>query len=160
MKSQVKSQAVNEYLNDGNLVKSLLFRWPDLVHRKWIKSSTLNQECELEAAAFQNWNLFPSSFLRFFCQGSLKCPGARDNEPGGSRMPGSRAGKHGSKEAIDEVSISTPPQWEPTAVAKRINTTNYYNFHNLHWTFRGVRTRAPLPLACISAVKYRTPEES
>lgn len=42
----------------------------------------------------------------------------RDNGPCGGRKPCSQAGKCGSKEAIDEVSISALPQWEPTAVAR------------------------------------------
>lgn len=50
---------------------------------------------------------------------SFKCPGLWDNEPCGGRKPRSQAGKCGSKEAIDEVSISAPPQWEPTAMAEK-----------------------------------------
>lgn len=38
---------------------------------------------------------------------------------------------------------------------KGINTTNYYNFHNLHWTFRGAWMRVRSPLFCIRAVKWQ-----
>lgn len=89
-------------------MKSLLFT------RLWFSTMFTSVKWLL----FRIKSCFFPLFIIFFPQRSFKSPGVRDNGPCGGRKPRSQAGKCGSKEAIDEVSISASPQWEPTAVAK------------------------------------------